>query len=69
MVCAPSNAAIDEIISRILKEGIFNENGEMIHPNIIRVGPLNNDAPEEIKKVSMNFVANEIFKTKVVGEN
>ena len=27
MVCAPSNAALDEIITRIVKFGLLDENG------------------------------------------
>ena len=27
MVCAPSNAALDEIIIRIVKNGLIDENG------------------------------------------
>jgi hypothetical protein len=30
MICAPSNAAIDEIITRIKTKGLINENGEYV---------------------------------------
>lgn len=38
MICAPSNAAVDHIVKRIRREGLFNGNGDIFHPNIIRVG-------------------------------
>ncbi|KAF9902528.1 DEAD-box type RNA helicase [Linnemannia zychae] len=37
LVCAPSNAAIDEIVKR-LKGGIRNTSGQMFIPKVIRVG-------------------------------
>lgn len=37
MICAPSNAAIDEIGRRIMK-GILNLNGAKYFPRILRVG-------------------------------
>lgn len=37
MVCAPSNAAIDEIAARILKSGLRDSRGGRYDPKIIRV--------------------------------
>lgn len=37
LVCAPSNAAIDEVAKR-LKEGVFDANGAKVIPNVVRVG-------------------------------
>eukprot|EP00741_Cyanophora_paradoxa_P002945 tig00000655_g2858.t1 len=39
LVCAPSNAAIDEIVIRLLEVGLFNADGLLYTPNVIRVGP------------------------------
>ncbi|OMJ25781.1 Helicase sen1 [Smittium culicis] len=37
LVCAPSNAAVDEIVQR-LKEGVIDSNGKIFVPKIVRVG-------------------------------
>lgn len=37
LICAPSNAAVDEIVLR-LKSGIFNRDGGKFQPSIVRVG-------------------------------
>lgn len=39
LVCAPSNAAIDEILRRIVSEGLWGVDGERFVPSIVRVGP------------------------------
>ena len=39
LVCAPSNAAIDEIVRRIVGEGLWGRDGEKFIPNVVRVGP------------------------------
>ncbi len=38
MICAPSNAAVDHIVKRIICEGLFNGEGEIIRPKILRLG-------------------------------
>lgn len=37
LICAPSNAAVDELVLR-LKDGVFKENGERYIPKVIRLG-------------------------------
>lgn len=37
LICAPSNAAVDELCIR-LKDGVFKENGERYIPKIVRLG-------------------------------
>ena len=37
LICAPSNAAIDELAKR-LSEGVYNSRGERINPKVVRVG-------------------------------
>ena len=39
LVCAPSNAAIDEILRRIVGEGLWGKDGEKFVPTIVRLGP------------------------------
>ncbi|KAJ1454117.1 P-loop containing nucleoside triphosphate hydrolase protein [Pelagophyceae sp. CCMP2097] len=38
LVCAPSNAAVDEIVKRLRSDGIVSENGATRIPNVVRVG-------------------------------
>ncbi|SMN21961.1 similar to Saccharomyces cerevisiae YLR430W SEN1 Presumed helicase required for RNA polymerase II transcription termination and processing of RNAs [Maudiozyma saulgeensis] len=37
LICAPSNAAVDEICIR-LKDGVYDKNGNLIKPRVVRVG-------------------------------
>lgn len=61
MVCAPSNAAIDEIIKRVLENGLISENGDLIRPKIVRVGVLDHTSCQEIIDISLENQANRIF--------
>lgn len=38
LVCAPSNAAVDELMVRIADKGVLNPSGDMFCPKMIRVG-------------------------------
>lgn len=38
LVCAPSNAATDELLDRILTEGFCDFGGGTYRPNVVRVG-------------------------------
>lgn len=38
LVCAPSNAALDEIVVRVLRGGLLSGAGAKIVPNIVRAG-------------------------------
>ena len=44
LICAPSNAAIDEICRRLTKDGILGPDGEKYKPPVVRLGP--NVAPD-----------------------
>ena len=48
MVCAPSNAAIDEIILRILDNGLLNFEGNKVIPNLLRIGPQDINSSDRI---------------------
>lgn len=37
LVCAPSNAAVDELLVRI-REGVFDSKGSLIQPKVVRLG-------------------------------
>jgi senataxin len=38
LVCAPSNAAVDNIILKIMEDGFIDGQGQRYNPSIIRVG-------------------------------
>ncbi|KAL5758782.1 hypothetical protein ACOSP7_021393 [Xanthoceras sorbifolium] len=38
LICAQSNAAVDELVSRISKEGLYGADGRMYKPYLVRVG-------------------------------
>jgi len=65
MVCAPSNAAIDEIISRIGQKGFIGapdgqdldsilEEGHQANGMIVRLGALEYDPAPEVKKHTLD---------------
>lgn len=55
LLCAPSNAAVDEIVKR-LKDGIRGADGVIFEPNIVRIGALR----------SINVVAQDVFLDELV---
>jgi hypothetical protein len=57
LVCAPSNAAVDEVLLRLLKEGVVNRDGKLQKPKLVRLGkPLENSAQEIIDLTLENQV-------------
>eukprot|EP00908_Phaeocystis_cordata_P022535 Transcript_4946.p3 GENE.Transcript_4946~~Transcript_4946.p3 ORF type:complete len:474 (+),score=230.79 Transcript_4946:2027-3448(+) len=59
LVCAPSNAAIDEIVSRLLQlgggvGGLLDVDGERYVPHVVRVGP---NIKETLVEVSLDTLA------------
>ncbi|CAK73310.1 unnamed protein product (macronuclear) [Paramecium tetraurelia] len=68
LICTPSNAAIDEIILRIVqKGGLFDSKGNSRQANLIRIGLLDeeNIHSEIIKKVSLEDLAqHKLFSSK-----
>ncbi|KAG6622535.1 helicase sen1 [Phytophthora cinnamomi] len=60
LVCAPSNAAVDELVVRVLSEGLYNgERGESYRPRIVRVG-----RPESSQELSSLAAAREASESK-----
>ncbi|RLN82513.1 hypothetical protein BBJ28_00020075, partial [Nothophytophthora sp. Chile5] len=60
LVAAPSNAAVDELVVRLLSEGIFDgEKGESYRPRIVRVG-----RPENSQQLSSSAAAREASEGK-----
>lgn len=55
LLCAPSNAAVDEIVKR-LKEGIRGADGVVFEPNIVRIGAFK----------SINVASQDVFLDELV---
>lgn len=49
LVCAPSNAAVDELALRILKNGLWDKDGNIYHPSVLRVGVSKSTDPDMAK--------------------
>lgn len=38
LVCAPSNAAADELLQRVMNDGFADGNGHVYRPSVVRIG-------------------------------
>jgi senataxin len=52
LVCAPSNAAIDELAKR-LKDGVWNSEGVKVLPRVVRLGDVS------VKDISLDNLVEE----------
>ena len=57
LVCAPSNAAIDEVARR-LKDGIRDSQGKMFSPNVVRIGH-ETSINVSVKDISLDALVNQ----------
>lgn len=53
LLCAPSNAAVNEVVRRLLGEGVWDANGNKVFPNIVHVGRCKN-SPLVVKQVNID---------------
>ncbi|GAV47583.1 hypothetical protein ZYGR_0H04290 [Zygosaccharomyces rouxii] len=63
LICAPSNAAVDEIVLR-LKEGVCNKEGMLFKPNIVRVG-----RSDAVNAAIKDFTLEELVDKQVSQKN
>ena len=57
LICAPSNAAIDEIIIRILNRGLINSDSKKFIPNILRLGfTSEKKKSEDISVITLEYI-------------
>lgn len=61
LICAPSNAAIDEIVRR-LKDGVPSGTGDVAHPTVIRLGR-EDSINSEVKDVSLELLVERALST------
>ncbi|KZV98838.1 hypothetical protein EXIGLDRAFT_763074 [Exidia glandulosa HHB12029] len=57
LICAPSNAGIDEVAKR-LREGVFDSSGARVVPNIVRVG-IDANVNASVKDVTLDFLVDQ----------
>ncbi|CCD27140.1 DNA/RNA helicase SEN1 NDAI_0J02480 [Naumovozyma dairenensis CBS 421] len=63
LICAPSNAAVDEICIR-LKEGVYDKNGRLFKPNLVRIG-----RSDVVNVAIKNLTLEELVDRKVAEKN
>lgn len=73
LICAQSNAAVDELVSRICAEGLYGSDGMMYKPYLVRVGNAKtvhpNSLPYFIDSLVENRMAQERMKVSVPGKD
>ncbi|KAI9084552.1 hypothetical protein K1719_033540 [Acacia pycnantha] len=48
LICAQSNAAVDELVSRISSQGLYGSDGKMYKPYLVRVGNVKTVHPDSL---------------------
>lgn len=48
LVCAQSNAAVDELVARICKNGLYGVDGKFFKPSVVRIGTLKSVHPKSL---------------------
>ncbi|KAL1829332.1 hypothetical protein ACET3Z_007744 [Daucus carota] len=73
LICAQSNAAVDELVSRICAEGLYGNDGLMYKPYLVRVGNAKtvhpNSLPYFIDTLVENRMAQERMNASVPGKD
>lgn len=68
LVCAPSNAAIDEVARRI-HEGVWKSDGQRTRPQVVRLGPIS-AMSLGVRDISLDrMVENRLSGTESTGED
>eukprot|EP00658_Telonema_sp_P-2_P052907 TRINITY_DN4125_c0_g1_i5.p1 TRINITY_DN4125_c0_g1~~TRINITY_DN4125_c0_g1_i5.p1 ORF type:complete len:794 (+),score=211.44 TRINITY_DN4125_c0_g1_i5:153-2534(+) len=57
---APSNAAVDEVVIRLMERGLPTAEGKIWHPKIVRLGP---NAHKDVEKVTIEYLVQQALKT------
>ncbi|KAL4476260.1 hypothetical protein ABPG74_009993 [Tetrahymena malaccensis] len=55
MICAPSNTAVDEIVSRIIEYDLIAPGGQKVKVNVIRIGAIDYVPSENVKKACLEY--------------
>ncbi|TMW99862.1 hypothetical protein EJD97_001837, partial [Solanum chilense] len=65
LICAQSNAAVDELVSRISSEGLYSSDGTMYKPYIVRVGNTKTVHPNSLPFFIDTLVDHRIAEEKI----
>lgn len=65
LICAQSNAAVDELVSRISNEGLYGSDGMMYKPYLVRVGNAKTVHANSLPFFIDSLVANRLAKEKI----
>eukprot|EP01034_Spumella_vulgaris_P022409 gene22409-28533_t len=63
LLCAPSNGAVDEILTRLSTNGVFDGRGETRHVKIVRLGEPLEGATEAIRSLTLDFQVDVLLQT------
>lgn len=63
LLCAPSNAAVDELVLR-LKEGVIGYDGALFKPNIVRIG-----RSDAVNAAIKDITLDELVESKTAGKS
>ena len=61
-VCAPSNAAVDEIVCRLVNKGLISYSGKKKKAELVRIGVLDYNPPDLVRQHSMDYLIEEKMK-------
>lgn len=65
LICAQSNAAVDELVSRISSEGLYGSDGMMYKPYLVRVGNAKTVHPNSLPFFIDTLVANRLAEEMI----
>ncbi|KAM3163951.1 Helicase SEN1 [Lachancea thermotolerans] len=63
LICAPSNAAVDELVLR-LKLGVFDKSGRLFQPKLVRIG-----RPDAVNAAIRDLTLEEQVEKRLNGKN
>jgi hypothetical protein len=69
LICAPSNAAVDEIVMRIRSQGLVDDTGKRFEPAIVRLGALSSVTIETVKEYCLDQISDEALRAKQAAMN
>lgn len=64
LVCAPSNAAVDELLERILMHGFKDSQGRTYKPNLVRIGAEEANYSDDVRPVLLDTFVSSYMALK-----
>ncbi|KAK3260650.1 hypothetical protein CYMTET_30404, partial [Cymbomonas tetramitiformis] len=63
LICAQSNAAVDELLARIVQRGLYGPQGTLLQPNVVRIGQ-----PAVVAAESKPYLLDELLEQHLADE-